>query len=386
MRICVITGTFHPEIGGPPVYLYNLCGWLKTQGHDISVLCFGDERGRYDYPYTVRRISRKYPLLIRLALFILQLLRLGRKSDILYVNDYGFPVLLANLLLRKYVVIKIVGDFAWEYSVRHSLISRHEDIDDFQKRSYGLKVGFLKALQRLYVDQAGSVITPSRYLKKLITGWGIENGKVHVIHNAVSLSPARPGGDKGTARKQCGLGRDDRVILTICRLTPWKGVDDLIAVFPGIKKVFKKAKLVVIGDGPEKARLEEEARRLSLNRDAVFTGVIPHEKIKTYLTAADLFILNSGYEGFSHVLLEAMAACLPVIASRKGGNPELVSHGKNGILVPYRDRPRLEKAIFSCLARPEYAKRLGKSAGRRALAFLLEHMVRETLAILKRAR
>jgi len=128
------------------------------------------------------------------------------------------------------------------------------------------------------------------------------------------------------------LGWDKRpVILTAARLNPWKGVDYLIEAL----KQTKDIRLIVVGDGSELLSLQEMAE--SVKDRVQFLGRVPREKLYLMMQAADYFALYSGYEGLPHTLLEALRVGTPVIASDKGGNPEVVRDGVNGFLVPYGD-------------------------------------------------
>jgi len=124
LKICVVTGTFHPEPGGPSTYLYNLLDDLVRRGHEVAVITYGDLKEDHSYPYPVIRISRRQSVPLRLIKFVYYILSIGRQYDLLFVNNYGLPAVVANAFLRKPMAMKLVGDFAWEYSIRHGLINK----------------------------------------------------------------------------------------------------------------------------------------------------------------------------------------------------------------------------------------------------------------------
>jgi glycosyltransferase involved in cell wall biosynthesis len=381
MRICVVSGTFHPEIGGPPTYLYRLLPALVERGHEITVVTYGDATQAFDYPYRVVRVSRRPSIPVRLARFTRQVWRATRNCDLIFVNGYGLPPALVNLWLRKPMAIKLVGDFAWEYAIRHGLIGRDENIDDFQRRSHGLAVRLLRAVQRWYVDRARVVIVPSRYLADIVAGWGVPPEKLRVIYNAVDVAaydrlPAR-------AEAKCELGLSGKILLTVARLTPWKGVDRLIALLPRLQKAWPGVTLVVVGDGPERGNLERLAEQVGVSGAVRFTGRVPHDRVSFYLRAADLFVLYSGYEGLPHVVLEAMLAGAPVIASAKGGIPEVVEDGVTGRLVPWGDEGRLREALSNALSSPSEAATWAERARARVERdFGWARLVEETASLL----
>jgi len=380
MKICVVTGTFHPEPGGPSTYLYNLLGDLVQRGHEVAVITYGDLEEEYDYPYLVMRISRRQPIPVRLIKFVYHILSIGRRYDLLFVNNYGLPAVVANAFLRKPMAIKLVGDFAWEYSIRHGLIDKNEGIDDFQRKRYSFEVELLKRVQLFYVSKAGAVIAPSRYFKGIISGWGIPQDKIGVIYNAIEVSEYDPACSKEEARKRLGL--NGKIILTVARLTPWKGVDRIIEVLPEIRRQMNEANLVVVGDGPELGNLQRLAGELGVKGYVSFVGRVPHEEVPYYLRAANVFVLYSGYEGLPHIVLEAMATGIPVILSNKGGNREVVEEGVNGLLVPMGNQEKLREAILRVLRDGELAGEfVERSREKVARSFAWDVMVERTLDV-----
>jgi len=379
LNICIASGTFHPDSGGPPTYLLTLGRELVARGHRIRVVTYGDQLGRRRYPYPVTRISRRRRLASRLALFAREILRSGRQADLLFVNDYGLPAALANAMLRKPLVMKLVGDFAWEYSVRHGLVPGDEPLERFQDRRYGPKVEAARRLQTEYARRADLIVTPSEYVKRYVVGWGVPPERVRVVENAVADPTAALGVDRAGARALLGLEPELEVVLTIARLTAWKGIDTLISAMWAIRQRRPMASLVVVGDGPDRRRLERLAA--SLPTGARFVGEVPHEQVALYLKAADALALCSGYEGLSHVLLEAMAAGVPVVATAVGGNLELVQDGENGLLVPFGDIGATERAMLRLLEDRGLAGRLAGAARQEAGERTVERMVDQTLSV-----
>jgi glycosyltransferase involved in cell wall biosynthesis len=282
--------------------------------------------------------------------FTRQVWRAAQDCDLIFVNGYGLPPAMVNLWLRKPMVIKLVGDFAWEYAIRHGLIDSGENIEGFQRRRHGFVVRVVQALQRWYVNRAQAVIMPSRYLSSIVQGWGVPSEKLQVIYNAVDLVAYDSLPDREDARRELDLG--GKIILTVARLTPWKGVDRLIALLPRLRERLQDANLVVVGDGPERAKLERLARQTGMTHAVHFAGQVPQDRVALYLRAADVFVLYSGYEGLPHIVLEAMLVGTPVVASAKGGIPEVVEDGVTGRLVSWGDDAQLGDALLKALSDP----------------------------------
>jgi glycosyltransferase involved in cell wall biosynthesis len=325
-RLFVSSGIFHPEPGGPATYLREILPHLQARGWNIRVLTFSDRPDGPSEPYPVTRIVRQsYPLrMVRYALASRPLLRW---ADLVYVNLPGLPLFGDRHAPR---VLKIVGDIAWERAVRKGWIAPTEDIDDFQTRRYSLQVNADKDRRAREVRQMDGIIVPSEYLKRMVLGWGADVAKVYVIYNALPPDTVAPDLSQREARLQLGIG-DKPLVLTVGRVLPWKGVDHLCVALAYVPDV----RLLVAGDGPALAAAKAQAAASGVEDRVTFLGQVRRDQMPLYIKAADYVALYSGYEGLSHTLLESLRAGTPVIASDKGGNPEVVRHGVNGLLVPY---------------------------------------------------
>ncbi len=376
MNITLITGIFPPDIGGPATYIRKLAQSLVEQGHRVSVLTPGEDDGkRLQFP--VIRVSRAYPLPVRLMLVFFLLIRTGWRSDTWYINGLELPAVLAGKLLRKRLVMKIVGDYAWERAINANLTS--DGIDAFQHTKQPWKVELHKRLRSWYTRQVCTVITPSRYLKSLVCGWGVPENRVQVIYNAVEAI-AEDLVTKADIRKQLGLSSDARLVCTVGRLVPWKGIKVLIQV---IANFDPSVTLLIVGDGPEKNKLTELSQRLSVTPRIRFVGKAERKQVLSYMQAADVFVLNTAYEGFSHVLLEAMMVGVPVITTSAGGNPELVTDGENGLLAGFNH----EEAFFDCISRilddPVLQTKLSEAGKHSAQSYSWERLLDKTIEVIK---
>jgi glycosyltransferase involved in cell wall biosynthesis len=192
-----------------------------------------------------------------------------------------------------------------------------------------------------------------------------------VIPNGIG-APARATTADRTAA--LGVSPGDQVIGTISRLVWKRGHEELLEAAAIVTREEPSVKLAVVGDGPLRPALEARAAALGLNGGVRFLGAVPHAA--GLLPHFDVFVLSSVWEGMSNSLLEAMAAGRPVVATRVGGNPEVVVDGETGLLVPPRDAPALAEAMLRLLRDRELARRFGDAAKRRVEShFTLEQMV-----------
>ena len=373
-RLLVATGIFHPESGGPATYLYELLPHLQARGWQVQVITYGDTaQPSAHYPYPVQRIPRR-TLPLRLTDYARATYAALGTADVVYIHTLGLPLLPRGHAPR---ILKIVGDQAWERAIRKGWIPPTEDIDHFQTQRYSPIVTLQQAVRAREARGMDAIIVPSQYLKRMVTGWGVDPARIHVIYNA--LPPAESAAPLTQAAARVQLGLDDRpLLLTAARLYPWKGVDSLIQALSDVPDV----RLLVAGDGPESSRLRERAAALNLTGRVTFLGNVPREKLAVYMHAADYFALYSGYEGLSHALLESLRAGTPVIASDKGGNPEVVTHDVNGLLVPYVDIPALSAALVTAFA-PGKRAQLAAQTALGLERFNFQTMLDQTAAVLE---
>jgi len=195
------------------------------------------------------------------------------------------------------------------------------------------------------------------------------------IHSGIDLREfTEVKADKCKLKAQLGLPNDSKIITTVARLTGEKGYKYLIDAAQEVLCRVVNAKFLFVGDGILRDELEEEARRLHVEQDIMFLGL--RHDVSRLLSVSDLFVLPSLYEGQGRVLVEAMAAGLPVVATKVGGVPDVVVDGETGILVPAADSRALAMAIIRILTDEDKAKRMGQ-AGRERVdpEFSVETMV-----------
>lgn len=366
----IASGIFHPESGGPATYLYEVLPVLQRHGWDVRALAYGAATAD-NYPYPLTRIPRR-KLPLRQLDYARAAWPLLRWADVTYIHSLGLPLIGGN----SPRVIKIVGDQAWERSVRLGWIPPTEDIDQFQTKHDDRRVSLAKWWRAREAAQADAVIVPSEYLRQMVIGWGAKPDRVHRIYNALPLSDLPTLISPAEARQKLGLP-DAPLLLTAARLMPWKGVDHLIAALYDLPDVH----LIVAGAGSMLKPLRIAVEALGMAGRVHFLGQVPRETLALYFRAVDYTALYSGYEGLSHVLLESLRAGTPVIASDKGGNPEVVQPNVNGWLVPYVDADALQTTLKLAFE-PGVRDRLAAGTGSGLEHFAFDGMAEQTAAVL----
>ena len=216
------------------------------------------------------------------------------------------------------------------------------------------------------------VFAVSEDVKAHLVGEGFHPRSVGVIYNGVEAGLAAQPADRSRIRQQLGIGDDEFVVGTVARLDP---VKDLGTCISAIAAMTTRGRLLVIGDGPERISLEALAAERRIRDRVLFLG--HRDDAREVLAGCDIYVNSSISEGVSLTILEAMAAGLPVVATRVGGTPEVVTPD-TGVLVPARDPGALGRALDSLGTDPARRRKLGH-AGRQRLEerFTIDRMVRE---------
>jgi len=355
MKLLIVTGIFPPDIGGPATYVPTIAHALAARGHEVSVLTLSSHLNHEDHvhEYRVFRIERDLWKPLRWLKAIYMVVKLARSVDVLFACGLCLETVLGNAFVRRPLVIRVVGDLAWERA--RARAETDADFETFQKTRQSFHTRWIQRLQRFWMRQADRIVTPSRYLARWLVSTGIQNDRLIVIHNAVepqlSLEPVSSGLETSVT------------VVTVGRLLSLKRVDGIIRAVAPLRGVG----LVVVGDGPEKPSLERLARQLGVQDRVCFTGRQGHEESLRLMKGCDFLVLNSNHEGFPFVLLEAMSVGLPVIATAVGGVPEIVEHEKNGLLVnPAAD------SLIGCLKRLVDFPDLRSSMGQNALSCIID--------------
>lgn len=346
MKILICTGIFPPEIGGPATYAGLLASELPKRGFEVEVLPF--------------RTVRHYPRVIRHFIYFLKILAKGRGADIIFTQDpvsTGVPVICAAFILRKRVVMRVAGDYAWEQASQRFGVT--DSIDDFQNKKYSFYVEVLRKLQNFSVRFADTVITPSNYFTNLVGAWAKNRKKkVFTIYNGISL--------KEDFKKDSKF--EQKTIISAGRLVPWKGFDTLINALTSMPDW----RLLIAGEGPDKQRLLDLVSKNNLSDRVTFLGKLERGVLFSQIYRSHIFALLSTFESFSFQIVEAMYVGTPVIAAKIGNLSEIIDSGKNGILISPTDIESFKNFSEKIVSDAEFAATIINSAKVRAVDFSID--------------
>jgi glycosyltransferase involved in cell wall biosynthesis len=212
------------------------------------------------------------------------------------------------------------------------------------------------AIDRLLARWTDCVVGNSRAVVDFYRKVGVPENRLAMIHSGIEDEEPPPI-EPAEVRAGLGLPGDAPTVLYVGRLAAQKGVDDLIRALDLLQHVRPDLRTLIVGDGPLRSQLEETTRAFRLDGAVRFLG--HRDDVPRLLASADVLVLPSLYEGLPNVVLEAMRARKPVVATAAPGTTEVVADGRTGLLVPVHDPTALARAIRTVVEDPALARRLG---------------------------
>ena len=265
-------------------------------------------------------------------------------------------------------------DVVWTNSVKSHFLARSAGLERMAAwtafhhgyTTTDFKMELYNQVDRWSLRGADRVVTTCGPFAKMLEQRGVKREKIRVQHMPARPLPEVPAAETRALRERLGAPEGTRIVLSVGRFSKEKGHLDLIHVFADLRRQRPSMplKLVLVGEGPERPGIEAAARKLAIWDDVIFTG--QQKQVEAYYAAADLYLLTSLSEGSPNVLLEAMSAGTPVVATAVGGVPELASDGVDALLVPRGDRTAIAAAALRILDDPALKATLVE-AGRKVL-------------------
>ena len=320
MNILITVGIFPPDIGGPASFVPKISDFLIENGHNVKIICLSEVGNIHtEDNLDVIRVKRSNNLPIRWIKTIYQIVKNGRRSDLIFVNGLGLESAIANLILQKQLIRKIVGDPVWERAYNKKRTT--ESFDDFQNNKHSFLIEVQKLLRNWSINSAEIVITPSDHLKSFVSGIGYSK-KILKINNGVNI----------TDINRANESKADINLIIISRLVVQKNINIVIEAMKLLDN--KNLKLSIIGEGGEFSKLESAIHDLNLQNQVQLLGKIDNNKISQFLLTADIFIQASNYEGLPHSVLEAINYEVPILSTETGGCKDLLNDGERGFIIP----------------------------------------------------
>ena len=365
LKILVVSGIWPPDVGGPASHAPEVASFLTARGHEVEAVITADAEPATE-AYPVLWVPRSLPPGVRHVATVRLLRARARRAEVVYTTGMLGRSSLGAALARTPFVTKLTADPAYERARRWRLTSG--SLQEFQDRP-GLATLPLRAARDADLRRAAHVVSPSAYLLELARGWGVAPDRTTVLPNPAPPLPELE--DRKTLRARLGL--DGPTLVFAGRLTAQKSLD------VGIEAARRAGvSLVIAGDGPDRAALEQ----LGYGR---FLGPLARREVLELFRAGDASLLSSAWENFPHTVVEALAVGTPVIATRAGGVAEVLEDGVNGLVVEPGDVDALSAAIARFFSDEQLAARLRANAASSVVRYAPESVYGRLEEILVRA-
>lgn len=358
MKIVLATPLFPPEIGGPATYIKELAERLRDT-NEITIVAYASTSENIPGTRLVT-VSKRRPLPLRLLKFTYELYKTSKGADVIYVQNAvaaGLPAVIVKMFTGIPVVLKFVGDEAWERATQ--LRETSKQLEDFLAAPEGsLRIRLIMHLQGFVLRHASIVTTPSAYLSEaVIRTYGVSREHTVVNYNAAEKTETIPFDAQPIPHQ----------LVTTARLVEWKGVDGIIRATANLAKKFPDVKLLIAGDGPEEENLKKLVSELGLKMHVTLLGRVSRAETWHLRKSSEVYVLNSTYEGLPHTALTSFAAEIPMVATDIPGTNEAVYDGVSGLLVPAGDDEALARAIIRLFNDPALRAHLAEG-GKKILA------------------
>ncbi|HUJ31293.1 MAG TPA: N-acetyl-alpha-D-glucosaminyl L-malate synthase BshA [Candidatus Acidoferrum sp.] len=341
--------TCYPTYGGSGVVATELGIELAARGHEIHFISYAMPirlSGAMERIYFHEVEVTTYPLFdhppytLALATKMVEVAE-DAKLDLLHVH-YAIPHSVSALLARLMAAPRKLPFITTLHGTDITLVGND--------RSY-------LPITRFSIEQSDGVTAISKYLREhTLKEFDIKRA-IEVIPNFVNCDLYKRSDDSALRAKWAPEG--EPILMHLSNFRPVKRITDAVEIFALVREKIP-AKLIMMGDGPDRGAAEYLVRKKKLQKDVLFLG--KQDRVQEKLGLADLFLLPSDLESFGLAALEAMACEVPVIASNVGGLPEVVTHGVDGYLVPPRDVETAARYALEILTRPDRGRAMGQQA------------------------
>lgn len=345
-KIMFVCPYFSPHIGGSEEYVYKIArGLLEKYGCDVSVVTTNQNKRKLQKETLGGIKIYRLPVLFTFSntpinpLWYFHIKKIVKEEQPVIINAHApvpFMADVAALASNKitYVLTYHSGSMLKKNSIFNFPIFIYERV-------------FLKYILR----RAEFIICTSDYIR----GVFLKNYK----HKSLTINPG-----VDAVRNLIKKTSETKIVLFVASLAKsqrYKGLEYLLKAFVKVRRQIKDVRLAVVGEGDAISDYKKIAKELGIARNVVFTGALYGKKLDKMFKAANVFVLPSLNEGFGKVLIEAMAHGTPVIGTKVGGIPDIITHGKEGFLVPPGDTAQLAKSIIRILENNSLASSLGKA-------------------------
>ncbi len=372
MKIGMVTAVYKPIINGVTQMVSLYKQHLEELGHEVTVFTLGDPDPAGDEPRVIRSSAiplRDYGYHFAVS-FNREVQDLMRNMDVLHCHHLGSGV-----------------DLAHRYADCPVILTNHTRLDIYTGTYFPLPQQAADALMRQvwpeYTDMAEVVIAPSETVKNILINFGVRKD-IEVIPNGVDLEPFLcPSSPR--CKSEMGIPESAVLMIYVGRLSEEKNIYKLLDCFSVAHGILSDMHLCLVGEGPEAVNIKRHARNLNCADNIHFTGAIPYKEIPNLLVSADFFVTASVSEVHPLTVIEAMAAGLPIVATRSPGVVDTVENGVTGFLAENPDEG-LDAAMAAMAANPELRKKMGVASQMASKRYDIRKTVAQTVELYERLK
>jgi len=363
MRIGMMADIYQPHISGITNYISLNKVFLEKRGHEVYVFTSSD----MDYTDTEPNIIRSpgLPLLDTGYYFSLSYTPQAKKLlNTMQVVHVHHPFLSGSLALRycRPRGIPIIFTNHTRYDLySQAYLPPMADI---------IGAAAVQAYLPSFCRACDMVISPSVGMRDVLVGFGVDT-PIEIAPNGVDLRPFQ-NLSNSIDRQELGFSAEDVVLIYVGRLGPEKNLQFLLRSFAGVVQAYDHARLLLIGDGPERETLQELVTHTNICDCVKFTGMVPYEKIPAYLQIADAFVTASVSEVHPLTVVEAMAAGLPVLGISSPGISDTIQDGESGYIVAHEDMASFTAKMVRLVREDDYRRQMGETARQAAAEYDIE--------------
>jgi len=375
VNIAVFTDTYTPQVNGVTTSILIFQRELERLGHTVYIFCptYGGREG-LDSP----RVFRFYSIPYRSEKMHEQRIALPLSRGI-----WKFPKLKIDIV--HYHVPHYMGAYAlllaWIFKkptihTYHTLFVKYTHYVNIRP---SLAVRFVKWISRVFCNHTDLILAPSQEMKRELLSYGVHK-PIEVLPTGIDLPQLPDPTHLQTLRKDFPL--DKKLLIFVGRFAREKNIPLLFDVLKILEHKGIPCHLLLVGDGPDRKRIEEEILERKIARSTTITGYIPRSDVFSLLACADLFLFPSETETQGLVLLEAMAVGVPVVAADAMGAGEVLRDGRGGVAVPATPQAFAD-AAFKLLTDPVLYREKQRSAKEKATEWSSKTLTQRLVTVYK---
>lgn len=363
MKILITTDAFLPMVNGVVTSTLNLYEELTNLGHDVRILALASDHHskRVGNVYYIQSFGvRFYPNARATVVYRNRYIKeiIDWQPDIIHTQTEFCTFFIAKRIARKLNIPMV-----------HTYHTMYEHYTNYFIRSEIVGHKAVVLFSKEIIKNVAAVIAPTVKTKNTLEHYGVQT-PIEIIPTGLKLDKfqqAMSYEERVARRKALGIDENDKVLMTVGRLGSEKNIDEILANMVEVLKQHQDVKLLIVGDGPHREALEEEAQRLQITDNVIFTGMIPLEKVDKYYKLGDIFVSASMSETQGLTYIEALISGLPLLCRQDDCLKGVLEHGENGFA--YNSKEECLEYLQKLLQDEALCKRLGENAAQGAQKF-----------------